>query len=143
MIGWIAPTDYDWFTFLAARQRFEEVNFWTPSTHFAFRSEPGTPFFFKLKAPHNAIAGFGYFSRYDPLPEFIAWDCFGEANGGSEFRGDEGASGRNPSQKSYGGRYRVGADWMHRLGQPRLLPPRALDSAADQLAAAQSSADAV
>lgn len=85
MIGWIAPTDYDWFTFLSGRPALEEVNFWTPSTHFAFRSEPGTPFFFKLKAPHNAIAGFGYFERYDPLPEFIAWDCFREGNGAPTF----------------------------------------------------------
>lgn len=56
MIGWIAPTDYDWLSFLAARPGIEEVNFWTPSTHFAFRGEPGAPFFFKLKSPHNAIA---------------------------------------------------------------------------------------
>jgi len=86
MIGWIAPTDYDWFSFLATQPGLEEVNFWTPSTHFAFRSEPGTPFFFKLKSPHNAIAGFGYFARYDPLPEFLAWDCFGVGNGAPSFQ---------------------------------------------------------
>lgn len=85
MLGWIAPTDFDWYTFLAARPGLEEVNFWTPSTHFAFRGEPGAPFFFKLKSPHNAIAGFGYFQRYDPLPEFLAWDCFGEGNGAQNF----------------------------------------------------------
>lgn len=85
MIGWVAPTDHDWFDFLASRPPFEEVNFWTPSTHFSFRGEPGAPFFFKLKSPRNVIAGFGYFSRYDPLPEFLAWECFGEANGARSF----------------------------------------------------------
>lgn len=85
MIGWIAPTDQDWFNFLASKPALEEVNFWTPSTHFAFRGDPGAPFFFKLKAPHNAIAGFGYFQQYEPLPELIAWEAFGDANGAATF----------------------------------------------------------
>ncbi len=56
--GFVANTDFDWFTFLAARQPLEEVNFWQPSGGDAFRAlDPGEPFFFRLKEPHYAIAG--------------------------------------------------------------------------------------
>ena len=47
----------------------------------AFRLEVGTPFIFKLKNPHDAIAGFGYFAGFSVLPDWLAWDTFGEANG--------------------------------------------------------------
>lgn len=43
--------------------------------------ERGEPFFFKLKAPFNAIGGFGLFARFDALPVWRAWDVFGQANG--------------------------------------------------------------
>ena len=79
--GTVAPTDYGWYEFLCSRGSWVEVNFWTPSTHFAFRAEELSPFLFKLKAPHNAICGFGYFARYSALPDWLAWDCFGDANG--------------------------------------------------------------
>ena len=49
--------------------------------HWSFNAPGFSPFLFKLKAPHRAIAGFGYFARYSALPEWLAWDCFGEANG--------------------------------------------------------------
>jgi len=81
LIGTIAPTDFGWYDFLLQRQSMAEVNFWTPSTHFTFRAEEFSPFFFKLKAPHNCVCGFGYFARYSPLPAWLAWDCFGEGNG--------------------------------------------------------------
>jgi putative restriction endonuclease len=81
LIGTIAPTDFGWYDYLSRRASFDEVNFWTPSTHFAFRADGFSPFLFKLKAPHNAICGFGYFARYSALPDWLAWDCFGEANG--------------------------------------------------------------
>lgn len=45
------------------------------------RPSIGTPFFFKLKAPHHAIAGFGYFAGFTVLPDWLAWDTFQEANG--------------------------------------------------------------
>lgn len=80
-VGTVAPTDFGWYAALAATKAWSEVNFWTPSTHFAFRANEFSPFFFKLKAPHNAVCGFGYFARYAPLPDWMAWDCFGEANG--------------------------------------------------------------
>jgi len=79
--GSIAPTDYGWYQFLSQRSSWSEVNFWTPSTHYAYRAEEFSPFLFKLKAPHNAICGFGYFARYSPLPDWMAWDCFREGNG--------------------------------------------------------------
>ena len=59
MEGTIAVTDYGWYDFLL-RRRPPEVNFWTPSDHRAFHASSFSPFFFKLKAPHNAIGGFGY-----------------------------------------------------------------------------------
>jgi len=79
--GAIAPTDHNWYTFLLQRGVLEEVNFWTPSTHHAFRGEPFSPFLFKLKAPHDAICGFGYFARYSPLPDWLAWEAFRSGNG--------------------------------------------------------------
>lgn len=68
MNGFIANTDHDWYTFLASQgPTLDEVNFWQPSGgHSVFRAiAPGEPFFFRLKAPHNAIAGFGWFARHE------------------------------------------------------------------------------
>ena len=81
MIGWIAPTDYDWYTFLEAQGPLDEVNFWRPSARKRFLGEEFVPFLFKLKAPHNAICGFGFFARYSALPPWLAWDTFDVANG--------------------------------------------------------------
>jgi putative restriction endonuclease len=83
--GWVAPTHQDWFDYLSQRRRWPEVNFWRPSDYHAFRGEPGTPFFFKLKAPHSRIGGFGYVASFSKLPEWLAWECFGEANGAPTF----------------------------------------------------------
>ncbi|HET9598312.1 MAG TPA: HNH endonuclease [Anaeromyxobacteraceae bacterium] len=84
MRGYVATTDYDWFAFLRARQPLDEVNFWQPSAH-GFGAPPGTPFFFKLKSPHNAIGGFGIFARYEPATVRLAWEAFGEKNGAPTF----------------------------------------------------------
>jgi putative restriction endonuclease len=35
----------------------------------------------RLKAPRNAIGGFGIFARFDRLPEWLAWECFEQGNG--------------------------------------------------------------
>src|SRR5690606_3283363 len=43
--------------------------------------EVGMPFLFKLKAPHHAIVGFGFFAGFTILPDWLAWETFGEANG--------------------------------------------------------------
>lgn len=81
----IGITSHDWYTFLSQRRLWDEVNFWTPSAHWTFRAPEFSPFLFKLKAPHNSIAGFGYFARYSALPEWLAWQCFGQANGCASF----------------------------------------------------------
>jgi len=81
MEGWVAVTHSDWFDFLAQQRQREEVNFWSPSDYYAFHGTPGAPFFFKLKAPRNAIGGFGYVASFTRLPEWLAWECFGEGNG--------------------------------------------------------------
>lgn len=83
--GYVAITDYDWFAFLEGRPPLDEVNFWQPSAH-GFRAPAGTPFFFKLKAPHNAIGGFGVFARYEEASPALAWDAFGEKNGAPTFQ---------------------------------------------------------
>ena len=81
MKGWIANTHHGWFDFLSQKPYWPEVNFWTPSDYYAFRGEPGSPFFFRLLAPRNRIGGFGYVQRFARLPEWLAWECFGEGNG--------------------------------------------------------------
>lgn len=86
MQGWISNTHQDWFDFLSSRRTsWEEVNFWTPSDYFGFNGIPGAPFFFRLKSPRNAIGGFGLFSRFARLPDWLAWECFGEGNGAPDF----------------------------------------------------------
>ena len=85
MEGHIAVTHYEWYKHLARRRFWDEVNFWRPSAHHGFRGAPGSPFFFKLKAPHNAIGGFGLVARFSRLPDWLAWESFGEANGAASF----------------------------------------------------------
>lgn len=85
MDGYVAVTHSDWFNYLARRPFWEEINFWRPSAHHAFKGAPGSPFFFKLKAPHNAIGGFGLVTKFSRLPDWLAWECFGEANGAASF----------------------------------------------------------
>ncbi|MEO7682558.1 MAG: HNH endonuclease [Gemmatimonadaceae bacterium] len=80
MNGTVAVTDYGWYEFLASRS-LPEVNFWTPSDRKRFSAPEFSPFFFKLKAPYRAIAGFGYFAAWSALPDWLAWECFGEGNG--------------------------------------------------------------
>lgn len=82
MRGWVGNTDYDWYEFLRSHPELPEVNFWQPSGSRAFHViDPGAPFFFRLKSPHNAIGGFGILSRAEILPAWLAWDTFGIANG--------------------------------------------------------------
>jgi putative restriction endonuclease len=79
--GFVAPTDQRWYQYLRARPHLDEVNFWRPGSTGFGALRRGEPFFFKLKAPHNAIGGFGQFSGFARLPLWMAWDVFGEANG--------------------------------------------------------------
>jgi putative restriction endonuclease len=49
---------------------------------FRFQDAPtGMPFLFKLKRPHNHIAGGGFFVTYSRLPLALAWEVFGPKNG--------------------------------------------------------------
>lgn len=81
MRGYVAPTDENWYRELHRRAPLDEVNFWTPSGTVPRSLQEGDPFFFKLKKPHNAIAGWGTFAGATKIPDWLAWDSFGVANG--------------------------------------------------------------
>lgn len=84
MRGYVGVTDNDWFSFLAQHPGIDEVNFWQPGGKSHFKSlNPGEPFFFKLHAPLNYIAGGGFFAHHTILPISIAWKTFQEKNGAS------------------------------------------------------------
>jgi putative restriction endonuclease len=84
MQGYVATTDFTWFSFLRDRA-LDEVNFWQPSGRRSFHAvPPGAPFFFKLKRPHDAIGGFGFFANRSVLPAWLAWDVYGEGNGAAD-----------------------------------------------------------
>lgn len=83
---WLGVTDNRWFDF-NAEHGFDEVNFWQPSARAPFtKLAAGTPFLFKLKRPHNCIAGGGRFVRYTTLPLTMTWDVFGQQNGTDSLR---------------------------------------------------------
>jgi putative restriction endonuclease len=64
----------------------DEVNFWRPLAQSPFKAlSPGEPFFFRLKHPHNCIAGYGFFAHATRLPLRLAWDAFGLRNGDPSF----------------------------------------------------------
>jgi len=84
--GFIANTDFGWFSHVFHRaEPPEEVDFWQPSPHGFKAIPPGAPFFFRLGAPHKAIAGFGFFARYERVPVWLAWESFGDLNGTDTF----------------------------------------------------------
>lgn len=80
MRGFVLNTDFDWYSALRARPDLDEVNFWRPGRQ-GLSAERGTPLIFKLKSPQNAICGFGFFSRYQRMPLWQAWEIFEAANG--------------------------------------------------------------
>lgn len=82
MQGYVGITDYDWFSYLASLDAVDEVNFWKPGGGTTFSAiSPGAPFFFKLHAPRNVVAGGGFFVHFTRLPTSLAWDAFGSRNG--------------------------------------------------------------
>ncbi|MBM4418402.1 MAG: HNH endonuclease [Chloroflexi bacterium] len=87
MRGYIAVTDPGWYEHLRSRPIVADVNFWKPSIRESPRLQVGTPFFFKLKAPHRAICGFGFVAGFSALPDWLAWEVFGSANGVFDFVG--------------------------------------------------------
>jgi putative restriction endonuclease len=86
MTGTIAIADEGWVRFLADRPDLDELNFWTPSARRAFHAPAFSPFLFKLRATHNVIAGFAYFAQFSRLPDWLAWESFGQGNGCLSFR---------------------------------------------------------
>ena len=137
MRAWIANTDFEWYRFLSGRPDLDEVNFWRPSGGGFKALTPGGPLLFRLKAPHNAIAGVGFFVHFSVLPASLAWAAFGAKNGaGSEedmrARIDGYRRGRGQEEDS-GADYRIGciilseptffpqADW---IPQPRDWRPQ-------------------
>jgi putative restriction endonuclease len=82
---YIGVTDNSWFNFLS-ELRPDEVNFWQPSGNKDFHNlKPGELFLFKLKAPHNAIAGGGFFVSHSRIPLSLAWEAFENKNGTDDF----------------------------------------------------------
>ena len=82
MKGYVALTDHDWYRFLRSNAPWDEVNFWQPRGGTLLNPPTGTPFFFKLHSAHGSrVVGFGEFSWRSRLPAWMAWDCFGAANG--------------------------------------------------------------
>jgi putative restriction endonuclease len=83
VVGWIAPTDYEWYRFLQARPEITEVNFWTPGGT-SFRAVPaGRRSSSSSRADIMRFGGFGLFARFARLPVWRVWDVFGTANGTS------------------------------------------------------------
>ncbi len=86
MKGYVGVTDNEWFSFLASQPEIDEVNFWQPGGGSAFRTlAHGEPFLFKLHAPHNYVAGGGFFAHHSILPVSLAWTAFGTKNGAASF----------------------------------------------------------
>lgn len=83
MLGYVANTDFEWFTFLRSlTPPPDEVNFWRPGSRSSFSAlDPGEPVFFRLKSPYNAIGGFGYYAHFSMLPVSMAWEVYETANG--------------------------------------------------------------
>lgn len=81
---WVGVTDNDWYDFLS-NLKPDEVNFWRPSGGHLRAINYLEPFLFKLKRPHNHIAGGGFFVKSTELPLSLAWDVFQEKNGASDY----------------------------------------------------------
>lgn len=85
MEPYVAVTNPEWFFHLRAQAgaagRLDEVNFWNPSGKPLKRFRPGDPMFFRLKAPHRRIGGYGFFAAFQPLRLAEAWEFFGPKNG--------------------------------------------------------------
>lgn len=121
MLGHVLNTDFDWYQFLSRQDDLDEVNFWRPGQQ-RMVAERGAPVIFKLKSPQNAICGFGFFSRYERLPVWLAWDLFGRANGVATRAGLadrlSGIAGRNAIQMDADPQVGCIA-----VTQPTFLPP--------------------
>jgi hypothetical protein len=86
MRGTIAITDYGWYERLRALSGLEQANFWKSSAARRLHAPEFSPFLFKLRAPHHAICGYAFFAPYSVLPDWFAWETFGEPNGTASFK---------------------------------------------------------
>lgn len=78
---YLGQTDWGWYDYLRQRSP-EDINFWRPGGNSAFRAlRLGEPFLLKLKRPHNAIGGVGFYSAQSQIPLSTAWDTFQCRNG--------------------------------------------------------------
>lgn len=82
----IALTDKKWFDYLKGRAGsdhiVDEANFWSPKAQTPLaKMEPGQPVFLRLKAPHYALAGVGFYTAFHVLPMEDAWNLFEWRNG--------------------------------------------------------------
>lgn len=117
---WVANTDPDWFDYLATQPEIDEVNFWQPSGNSQFAAiQPGELFLFKLKAPRNAIGGFGVLSQASNLPLSLAWEAFGPKNGARTLQEMRERVGQYRSDVRLGADYTIGC---RIVVQPVFLP---------------------
>jgi putative restriction endonuclease len=81
----VAVTNPAWFTYLRGRAgvgaTLDEVNFWNPGGVPLKALGPGAPVFFRLKAPHRRIGGFGFYGSFRRMRLIDAWTAFGDGNG--------------------------------------------------------------
>ncbi len=78
---YVGVTDYKWYSNLKSAN-CSEVNFWKPGAGSFNALSPDELFLLKLhKGSGNAIAGAGFFVKYDVLPTYLAWSAFGKENG--------------------------------------------------------------
>ncbi len=83
----VGNTDRSWYAFLRDNGLRAEANFWRPRAQDRNVNviEPGELFFFRLKRPVSAIAGFGVFRHHTVVPLSFAWEAFGIENGCASF----------------------------------------------------------
>lgn len=108
MLGTIAVTDQGWYEFLLERPDLDEVNFWCPSARRRFVAPEFSPFLFKLRSPHNAICGFGFFSLHRTSLHRTMFQCLELLQPViplTEIRMGVGAHGRGVVEKDGRGRY--------------------------------------
>jgi putative restriction endonuclease len=109
--GYVGITDFEWYSFLRSRPRWEEVNFWQPSSHGLLNPPTGMPFFFKLRSEYGSpIVGYGHFSWRSKLPAWMAWESFKEANGAPDRAAMLTRIGRLRREPEFdpAGRYEIG-----------------------------------
>ena len=83
---WVANTDLEWFSSLAARAPLDEVNFWQPNTVRPITLPQGAPWLFKLHVRNGGwVVGGGYLAHYTTITPRFAWEAFHEDNGASTF----------------------------------------------------------